>query len=179
MLIILEGCDGVGKTTFAQTLHEELCKWGEPDEVVMRSSGPFDGDPLDEYIHRLKYMPNTGRHVIADRWHWGELVYGPIFRKMSRMTVNEFKFIEQYLNLCGALVVSMTLPKEVIVERLKTRGDDMVKAQHVDRILRGYARVREMTMLPYMNLDVIPIVGVANHVIELAQDVERSKRWTR
>lgn len=135
MLIVLEGVDGAGKTTLTDRLLKHL-----PYETTRRlRSGPLGQDPFREYEWRLKgYRPFSEENIIADRWHVGELVYGPLYRGHSRLTAAGARHVEMYLDKLGAHKVVVTASIDDITNRLKTRGDDFVKMEHVGLIWDFY-----------------------------------------
>jgi thymidylate kinase len=117
LLVICEGTDGSGKTTLANTL-----------AIMTRGkylhAGPPKRHPLVEYTEPLSsYAPGTGQDLICDRWHVGELVYGPLYRGRSGLTHNQFRAVEDLLREKGALLVLCDEPIGVLVERLTARGE--------------------------------------------------------
>lgn len=84
-LIIFEGQDRVGKTTLIKSLRKMI---KNPKVIGLASSSP-PSDVTDDwsYTHYYKLMGmtelllQTGWTVIMDRFHIGETVYGPIYRK--------------------------------------------------------------------------------------------------
>jgi thymidylate kinase len=129
LLIILEGVDGAGKTTFANGLLDEL-KDHRATELLHR--GPITTHPLIEYELSLDaYRPMNGKHIICDRWHWGELIYGPLYRGESKVQQPDMRHIELFLMSRGALVVLMCASRTEIHRRLDKRGETFL--QHDDR----------------------------------------------
>lgn len=135
MWIVLEGVDGAGKTTLAADLEREFAGTGS---VKMTHHGPPLRHPLEEYV--LGYDPYVpGRHdLITDRLHWGELIYGPLYRGETRLGAAGLRYVNMYLQSRGAIVVLVTAPLDIIRERLLDRGEDYLKAEDVARVWRAY-----------------------------------------
>lgn len=145
MLILLEGPDGAGKTTLADRLAVAVQhRFGS--EPIRMHSGPPTRTPDEEYIGRLEPYDVRAK-IIADRWHLGEMVYGPIFRGESKLTLDSCHHIEQYLMARGALLIYVNPPFETLKTRLQTRGDDMVEdTSQLGHIVKGYKRVLEESL---------------------------------
>src|SRR5580765_4211415 len=153
MLIIIEGPDGVGKTTLAESLAKELAESG--DEVELLHRGPPKSHPLDEYVlPLLDYVPGLGRHVICDRWHWGEAVYPQVLDRTSLLDDPVFRYIEMFLRSRGALVVRPYASLELLTSRLLVRGDNLIGVDQLEEIRRGYLRVSSWSRLPQYFRDV-------------------------
>lgn len=136
MLIALEGCDGVGKSTVAERLVGALSLSGE---VEVLHKGPMTADAITEYELPLEdYAPGSGRHVICDRWSLGELVYGPLLRGESRVSEAERRHIDRFLAARGCVMAHVTAPQHLIRRRLTERGDDLIKLEHVSHIVNAY-----------------------------------------
>jgi hypothetical protein len=148
MLIIVEGPDCAGKSTLvAQLLAHIKSKVGGDVDVLRQ--GPLKLHPLDAYVMPLtNYRPGQDHHIIADRWHWGERIYPEIFNRPSKMTVGMWRYIEMFLRSRGALAVYPHHNVQVLLERLKTRGDDLVTAEMLPQITYGFQHVSYATYLP-------------------------------
>lgn len=135
-LIIIEGVDGSGKTTLMDRLAKEMA-----DDTIELHSGPLKRHPLDEYVMRLmQYRPDQdSKDVVADRWHLGELVYGPLYRGESAVTPLLLDFIDMFLDSRGALRLVMTTPFGVVMRRIQERGEDFVQPQHMRLIHDFYS----------------------------------------
>ena len=80
MIFILEGPDGVGKTTLAKRMHQEL----KAEYLHLSYRWP---DHMFEYHHaaiRWAIRKNRKSHVILDRWWPSESLYAAEFRGGSR-----------------------------------------------------------------------------------------------
>jgi thymidylate kinase len=137
MLIILEGCDGVGKTTIARHLAERI-----DGDVRIGHCGPPEAHPLEETVLPLNgYRPGVGEHVVMDRFHIGELIYGPIYRNASLLGGIDgpgHRWVDAWLRSVGGLLVHVDAELTTVMERIDIRGDDYVKVEHLDRILTEY-----------------------------------------
>ena len=99
MIIILEGADRTGKSTLAAELKRltggEVIHAGKPTQP-----------PLWEYLAPLADVgPHSDRHVILDRWHWGEWIWPKIFGRESEMTWDLLKTIDKELMSRGAFTI--------------------------------------------------------------------------
>ena len=113
MIYIFEGCDGVGKTTAAKRLQAKAEEMGFTTKMLHR--GPPQGDVLTEYTSDL----DTGEDIIiCDRWHWGEMVYGPIYRGKSELTSGGLMYIDMELARRGAVVILLDGDDDVVERRV-------------------------------------------------------------
>jgi hypothetical protein len=72
-LYIVEGCDGVGKTTLVNHLYESLA---EP-KAKFHVAAPITNDYVHEYWLPLAFLGHY--NVVCDRWHLGEEVWPHLF----------------------------------------------------------------------------------------------------
>jgi len=135
MLIVLEGPDGSGKTTAVRKLTQRGALRG----ATVLHFGPIEKDPLEEYELALQwYRPGTRQHVICDRLHLGERVYGPLLRGESKLDDARLLHIHLFLQSRGAVVIIMRERLDVIRFRLETRGDDLIKQKNLADIIADY-----------------------------------------
>lgn len=139
MLVILEGTDLIGKSTAAERLRAALSISGD---VEVLHKGPMTADAITEYELPLEdYLPGGGRHVICDRWHVGEDVYGPHLRGESRVSEAERLHIDKFLAARGAVLVHVTAAENLVRRRLAERGDDLITADDIPALTDAYYRV--------------------------------------
>lgn len=136
MIIVLEGADGTGKTTLAHKLADHL-----GGAVILRRATPV------EHVLREYTFDRLGKdHIICDRWHYGELVYGPMFRGRTQLHTPFFIAIDQYLAEVGALLVLVDGQAAEIRQRLRKRGgmdeiDTMMMGGRLDDVLSWYDEI--------------------------------------
>jgi len=133
-IIILEGVDGSGKSTLANKLAAAGEKAGL--NVIREHRGPIKQTVIEEYVKPLfEIGPND--LLIADRWHVGELIYGPLYRGIS-LAKPHLEAIEGLLDMLHAVRVIVTAPLPVIRNRLEARGEDYLKPEHVEHVHGAY-----------------------------------------
>lgn len=138
MFIIIEGADGTGKTTLANKLAGYL-EHSPGRFVTQLHRGVPKGDPIDEYETAVKgYVPGGTVHVIADRWHIGEMIYGPLYRGGSGLGRAGFRHVELFLRSRGALTVICDAEESVVKQRLYARGEEYLRPEHLGRVLSEF-----------------------------------------
>lgn len=165
MFIIVEGPDCAGKTTFVEELDAQL----HHRSTIIKTGPPVppDRDIFEEYEQQLDKKRYPLGVTVADRFHWGEWVYGPLFRPPGRGTEAAWRHIELFLASRGAVVIYLHKPTHELADCLNTRGDDMVNEGHVDRIQAGYRWCVENTILPTISLR-MPGTFEASHLATMA-----------
>lgn len=139
MITILEGVDGVGKTSYARWLAETRCwDYGHAGVPTHRTWG-------EEYINPL----HRGQNIVLDRWHVGELVWPPFFNRSSLFkSMREFNMCNKALSVMQARMVYVFRDERGIRETLEARGedstiDDVLAAQKIYMLL-----IEQMRHLP-------------------------------
>lgn len=141
MLIVVEGPDKAGKTTLVKQMQDQLEQTGS---VEVLHCGPIQRHPLDEYVRPVDQALARADHVICDRLHIGEQIYGPLLRGESRMSTAVENWIDLYLQSKGALLVWMDTSKSVLYQRLKSEGDELLDDDFdmLGRVFDEYLRHR-------------------------------------
>lgn len=123
--IILEGCDGVGKTTLANLLIHRGYK-----------SLHFNYDShlsIKEKYQRI-LSKDYGDNIVLDRSFISEMVYGPLKRGYSRLSDQDFSELLQMLHKRGGRVVLLDAAPETIYNRIQKRGDADDKNMDINQI---------------------------------------------
>lgn len=143
MLIILEGIDGSGKTT----MMADLAARGQAMKLevqTLHQSQPRGSDGLAIYEWPLTYGDLARRVwsetdlVIMDRWHVGELIYGPLYRGRSILSYADTVHLELFLRSRGALKIHVTAPLNEITRRLAEDGEDFLKPEDQQTVYDFY-----------------------------------------
>jgi thymidylate synthase len=135
-IIILEGCDKTGKSTLAHALGEKL-GWR-----VVASGPPTTNWPAAEYADVL----TDPEPLILDRFHLGELVYGPLYRQ-SNTSPLQLGLVETLLNARGAFLVLLEDTVAAIQRRFHTEHETFALAADIPAILAKFRQVYEWSMV--------------------------------
>jgi thymidylate kinase len=139
-IIIIEGCDGTGKSTLAAKC-AEVARTGPYHTVreLHYSVPSYDPDSdltigqqaMNQLLEPLQDYDALEDFVIIDRFHWGEPVYAPVFRPdrcvdalFGTLTYADFYYVEDWLQSCGALTAFCTAPEKVILQRVQDERPD-------------------------------------------------------
>ena len=112
MLIVLEGADGVGKSTIAKRLARILnariihCTKDTPNDLA--------------YFRSILYASEE-QHIIADRFCYGQFVYQS--EEERKLTQDELYRLEADMLNMGAKVIYVTASEKTIEARLNKRNE--------------------------------------------------------
>lgn len=154
MLIVLEGCDGSGKTTLANKLAAIL----DAEIIHCTTETPNDYSFFSQIIAMAEK-----RNIIADRFCYGQFVYQkPEERKLDSV---DLYHLELYMMNTGARVLYVDCDEPIMKKRLGDRGEVTMKP--IKDIRRIYEEVFSKSILPITNIDTSrPELGVSKFLRE-------------
>lgn len=138
--IILEGCDGVGKTTLARILANkydlDICHCTQNDVPVY----PF------YYGTLLK------NDVVWDRHSLGELIYPEIFKRPQMLNEFEFNDLHEHMEILKVKIVVLTCDSKILKQRLLNRGNEHVNIMdNVERINNNFCEYAKKFNIPIID----------------------------
>lgn len=143
-IIILEGCDGAGKTTLADNL-ERIARRQGWDTWRMHFGVPDESIPVvDTHVVPVaRWIGDAevkGGHnlLIIDRYHIGEIVYGYMLRNGNRMTPEDHGEIDAFLEEYDAVKFYVRPTLGVVLARFTARGDDLISRDQIVGIYELY-----------------------------------------
>lgn len=145
-VIVLEGCDGTGKTTLASAL-----AIGHGFAVVHATRTPEGIDLFAKY-HAILARPGP---LALDRSFVSELVHGPLERGHSRLTFDDAARLTTVVAVRGGILVHLTGQPEAIATRLLSRDGHAPAPQFISGLTAAYADVftRLADYAPVMTID--------------------------
>lgn len=135
MLIVLEGCDGSGKTTIANNLKAIL-----PNAEIIHCTTET---PNDFEFFKGLILASQNRDIIADRFCYGQFVYQHPDER--HLTSEELYALEVGMISAGAKVIHVTAPVGTIKDRLVWRSEETMLP--VDEITSKYIDLFERTLI--------------------------------
>ena len=120
MIFIIEGPDGSGKTTLANTLSRQTGY-----NIIHRVQPKTEEDKrnmMDEYLSIIK----SGKNAIFDRCWYSEMAYGPVMRDASVISYPEMYKLEELLARNGAIIIYCTDNEAKLWKRCQRRGEDYI-----------------------------------------------------
>lgn len=130
MLIILEGCDGVGKTTLAKQLKTIL--GAQIVHCTIKTPNDYD------FFHAIIEASKT-QHIIADRFMYGQFVYQK--ENERKLTLKQLHTLETECLQAGAKVIHVRAESWLIAQRLNARGETLINGLTVDEVVSRFTTV--------------------------------------
>lgn len=132
MKIILEGCDGTGKTTLAKIL---------ADRYGLDICHCTQDDPGDYEFYRQTLRKEN---VIWDRHTLGELIYPKVFGRDQKISSEDARLLMHYAKEEGVTVLVLTTDIKSIHNRIDARGDEDIRVHdslaEINRKFKFYAK---------------------------------------
>ena len=129
-VIVLEGCDGVGKTTVAAALASVY------GYTTVHSGRTPDGMDLAGRYREILGRPGK---LVLDRCFISELVYGPLRHGRSRISTTEAASLATDIAERDGVLVHLTGRPEEIVSRLEARDGQSPLLRETQELLEAYA----------------------------------------
>ena len=147
-MIIIEGLDGVGKSTIVEKLKE----YGFTN--LHYDYDKSSNDLLAKYTSVLKYQNLD--NLIADRSFFSEMVYGSVLRGGSRISDDQFvELLKLYSNI-GTKVIYLSSDKDILLKRRQDDEKDFTMlSDYYDTLNEQYKKIMGLSAryLPVLHID--------------------------
>ena len=148
-ITILEGADGSGKTTTAEQIAD---KW----EAMVLHQGPFAASPILETMVAIDTAVTMAeqfgtKHLVLDRCHIGELIYGPLFRGHSKIDLETAILLSAWIKAKhDTRIILCAPPFKVVKHNWQTNGKvQMYDADSAEVVYLAYKALAEVAPLMF------------------------------
>jgi predicted ATPase len=128
-VVVIEGCDGTGKTTLAAALNARF------GFTVLHSSRP--GRVIDQAAWHRSTLARPGR-VALDRSFVSELVYGPLLSGECRLSAADAARLAFLVADRGGVLVHLTGLPETLAARLLRRDGYAPPVEEISARVNAY-----------------------------------------
>ena len=146
MFIIVEGPDGAGKSTLVDQLIRQF-----PFATRLHFGAPTDDKPRYQVYHKeILRASRISMVTIMDRSWYSDLVYAPIMRGQTELTIAEAHDLDRTVRMAGGgLIVYCTADIDLLWSRCQSRGETYIPDKDtLERISIGYQTLMLTPLLP-------------------------------
>jgi thymidylate kinase len=140
LIILIEGTDGVGKSTLAR----ELAARAGSRTALFHAGPPQNKAYLNEYILPLT-IATDGWTCICDRWHLGEPVWSDVYERKPILTFEQLHIVEKRLQAFNVPIhtLYLTRDEDEILYELDSRDESAKPALDAIQL---YEKARKYSM---------------------------------
>jgi len=152
MIVVLEGTDCVGKSTLMEKLADSLRLDGF--SVVERHSPRPEAEDYQDlmgfFLNGLEWQwKNPDGIILLDRWFPSGFVYDEAFRERQELSGQDAFFLEALALDHGLMYISVTAPKEKVIERL--RRDNSETEEWKEKQLQQLGQLQQLYNVFFTN----------------------------
>lgn len=164
-MLIIEGIDGVGKTTLVEYLQSYGMKKYHFD---------YDSKNMDLFSKYMKVLLEDDSELVLDRSFISEIVYGPVIRNKCKLSLEDYtKLLIAYKN-AGAKIIYLTAPKDVLLKRRNDEKSDYeVITNHYEQLNEKYDEIMEYSS------KFIDVIVINTHEANIEQVRSQVKKLVR
>ena len=137
MLVVLEGCDGTGKSTMAKRIASVL------NAEIIHCSTKTPNDYM--FFHGIIGASKT-HNIVADRFFYGQFVYQT--PKDRHLTHSDLVDLEVELLGAGGKVILVEASEQDIANRLGARDEQLINGLTIKEVLEGFRKMASDSFLP-------------------------------
>lgn len=164
-MLIIEGIDGVGKTTLVECLQSCGMKKFHFD---------YDSKNMDLLSKYMKVLSVDDKELVLDRSFISEMVYGPVIRKACKLSLENYtNLLIAYKNM-GAKIIYLKAPKDILLKRRnEDKSDYAVIENYYDELNTQYDKIMvySASFIDVITIDTYEenIEQVRNHIKKLVR----------
>ena len=132
-MVIVEGIDGVGKTTLVDYIVEQ---------GLEKHHFNYDEKNMDLYNKYMSVLYSSNLNKVLDRSFISEMVYGPVIRGKSKLELEQYKRLLLEYKKNGTSIIYLTAPKEILLQRKQNDLADLEMIQKIyDKLNLQYNKI--------------------------------------
>ena len=164
-MLVIEGIDGVGKTTLVEYLQSYGMKKYHFD---------YDSKNKDLLSKYMKVLLSNDTRLVLDRSFISEMVYGPVIRNKCKLSIEDYtKLLIAYKNN-GAKIIYLTAPKEVLLKRRNdVQSDHEIIANYYEELNKKYDEIMKYSS------KFIDVIAINTHETNIEQVRSQVKKLVR
>lgn len=162
--IIVEGCDGTGKTTLCKLLAERY-GW---DTVHVTSKDPNDFDFYRQTMRKTK--------VIYDRHFLGELIYPRIYNRKGNLNMHDAEWLRYYAFETRTCIILLTTDINEIKRRLTERGELPFVYEKVESINNQFINLANRLMINIFDTSINSFEDICKYIESCFKEVDFVQR---
>lgn len=164
-MLIIEGIDGVGKTTLVEYLQSYGMKKYHFD---------YDSKNMDLFSKYMKVLLEDDSELVLDRSFISEMVYGPVIRNQCKLSLEDYtKLLIAYKN-AEAKIIYLTAPRDVLLKRRNDEKSDYeVITNYYEELNKKYDEIMEYSS------KFIDVIAINTHEANIEQVRSRVKKLVR
>lgn len=168
-MFILEGCDGTGKTTLAQS----ICSL--TGAVYLHEGPPPRGQSAYQYY--LKKAYEIPLNAVLDRYHLGQVVYPPVMSGGTEQGLERWQqqHIERVLMARGAVLIHCSSDQASIEHVFNERGEDYVSHSQITEITSRFSNAVDRSILESYYFNYVNLLETSTVLMQLTTQSEISK----
>ena len=153
-MIVLEGCDCAGKTSLARELMREI--GGKLAHFERYGLLPNWWD------YSWMYVNSCRDWAVVDRFIVSEFVYGRLWRNgpNKRLDPGALDVVRHGMAAVDAITVYVRPPIDVVLQRMETRGEKLLKKTEVSRVYSMYDEYLLGSICKITDTPVIVVTGL-------------------
>ena len=164
-MLIIEGIDGVGKTTLVEYLQSYGMKKYHFD---------YDSKNMDLFTKYMKVLLEDDSKLVLDRSFISEMVYGPVIRNKCKLSLEDYtKLLIVYKNV-GTKIIYLTAPKDVLLKRrTEEKSDYEIITNYYEELNKKYDEIMEYSS---KFIDIIDINTYEANIEQVRSQVKKLER---
>lgn len=164
-MLIVEGIDGVGKTTLVEHLQQ--------DYGVKKYHFDYDLNNMDLLSKYMKVLSSEiNDKLVLDRSFISEMVYGPVIRNSCKLSLEDYtKLLNAYKKI-GARIIYLICPKEILLKRRNfDKSDYEIITNYYEKLKNKYDEIMEYSS---KFIDVITINTYEENIEQVRNHVKKA-----